>query len=92
MPRTRITSKGQVTIPVEVRQQLDLRPGDELVFEVEGEGARVYALRPPRLSQLRGALRSSVAFPGRDEVREETGRRLGEALASETTPTEGTGT
>lgn len=33
----RITSKGQVTIPVEIREQLGLLPHTEVVFEVEGQ-------------------------------------------------------
>jgi len=32
MPKAKITVKGQVTIPKEVRQRLGLRPGDELEF------------------------------------------------------------
>ncbi len=32
MPR--ITQKGQVTIPLPVRKILDIRTGDELIFEV----------------------------------------------------------
>lgn len=31
--RARITSKGQVTIPAAVREQVGLRPGDEIAFE-----------------------------------------------------------
>lgn len=31
----RITSKGQVTIPVAIRRALGLDPGDELIFEIE---------------------------------------------------------
>jgi len=32
-----LTQKGQVTIPVEIRHELDLHPGDKLYFElVEG--------------------------------------------------------
>lgn len=31
----RMTSKGQVTIPKTVREALDLRSGDEVVFRVE---------------------------------------------------------
>jgi antitoxin PrlF len=30
----RITSKGQTTIPKEIRELLDVGPGDEIVFEV----------------------------------------------------------
>ncbi|QRN81698.1 MAG: AbrB/MazE/SpoVT family DNA-binding domain-containing protein, partial [Nocardiopsis sp. BM-2018] len=37
----RITEKGQVTIPVEVRRKLGLNPGDEVEFVLEGNGARV---------------------------------------------------
>jgi AbrB family looped-hinge helix DNA binding protein len=29
-----MTSKGQFTLPAEIRQALDLRPGDELRFEL----------------------------------------------------------
>lgn len=31
----RLTSKGQVTIPIHVREQLGLRPGDEVEFHVD---------------------------------------------------------
>jgi AbrB family looped-hinge helix DNA binding protein len=37
----RVTSKGQVTIPVEIRERLGLVPGSTVVFSVEGEGARM---------------------------------------------------
>jgi antitoxin PrlF len=32
---TRLTSKGQTTIPVEVRKALRLEEGDQLLFEVD---------------------------------------------------------
>lgn len=32
-----ITSKGQVTIPVEIRERLGLLPNTEVVFAIEGE-------------------------------------------------------
>ena len=38
---TRLTSKGQVTIPKEVREQLGLRPGDEIEFVKEGTAFHV---------------------------------------------------
>ena len=37
----RLTSKGQVTIPIHVREQLGLLPGSEVDFIVEGETARL---------------------------------------------------
>ncbi len=53
----RLTSKGQVTIPKAVREALDLREGDELLFRVERSRALV-AKTPDFL-----ALAGSVAVP-----------------------------
>jgi antitoxin PrlF len=39
--RARITSKGQVTIPKSVREALDLREGDQVVFRVERSRALI---------------------------------------------------
>jgi AbrB family looped-hinge helix DNA binding protein len=43
----RITSKGQVTIPIEIREQLGLLPNTEVEFSVDRGGVRmVKAARP----------------------------------------------
>jgi AbrB family looped-hinge helix DNA binding protein len=34
----KITSDGQITIPLAIRQQLELLPGTEIEFEVVGDG------------------------------------------------------
>lgn len=39
--RAKVTSKGQVTIPVEVRRSLGVKPGDKLRFEPQEGGFRV---------------------------------------------------
>ncbi|MHB0979277.1 MAG: AbrB/MazE/SpoVT family DNA-binding domain-containing protein [Thermoleophilia bacterium] len=82
MPRTRLTSKGQVTVPIDVRRALDLHAGDELVFEVQGDEIRVRAEKRRQIVDLRGALRATRPFQGRDAVRVETARRLAEDLQS----------
>ena len=46
--RAKITSKGQITIPREVRQALGVRPGDRLLFETDDHGVRVRPLRTER--------------------------------------------
>lgn len=42
MPAT-ITSKGQITIPVQVRKALGLEPGDRVVFRLAGRRALIVA-------------------------------------------------
>jgi AbrB family looped-hinge helix DNA binding protein len=37
----KVTSKGQVTIPIEVRKSLGVKPGDKLRFEPQDGGFRV---------------------------------------------------
>ena len=50
----RITSKGQVTIPVEIRERLGLLPETEVEFVVDGDGARIVR-RPDPGDEGRGA-------------------------------------
>jgi AbrB family looped-hinge helix DNA binding protein len=53
----RITSKGQVTIPLEIRERLGLLPDTEVVFEVVGSTVR--------LRKIRGASRRGAAVVAR---------------------------
>ncbi len=48
MLTSKVTVKGQVTIPSEVRAKLDIRAGDVLVYEFDKDSAavRVSKLRP----------------------------------------------
>ena len=39
MPSATITSKGQVTIPKKIRDQLHLKSGDTIHFEVDSESS-----------------------------------------------------
>jgi AbrB family looped-hinge helix DNA binding protein len=44
----RITSKGQVTIPAEIREQAGLLPDTEVDFEFDGEAVRIVKARAPK--------------------------------------------
>jgi antitoxin PrlF len=46
MLTSRITSKGQTTVPREVREKLSLRPGDAVVY-VE-ENGRILLMKQPK--------------------------------------------
>jgi antitoxin PrlF len=40
-----ITSKGQITVPREIRRVLGVRSGDRLIFETDDKGIRVRPVR-----------------------------------------------
>ncbi|MGH7805565.1 MAG: AbrB/MazE/SpoVT family DNA-binding domain-containing protein [Candidatus Binatia bacterium] len=61
----RITSKGQVTIPIEIRERLGLLPETEVEFAVDGSAVRI---RRARASKGRGA-RLVERMRGRGSVR-----------------------
>ena len=43
--QARITSKGQITVPREVRRILGVRAGDRLLFESDAKGIRIRPVR-----------------------------------------------
>jgi len=51
-----ITSKGQVTIPAEVRKFLGVKTNDKIAFVIDSEGVvTLKVLRYPDVASLRGA-------------------------------------
>jgi bifunctional DNA-binding transcriptional regulator/antitoxin component of YhaV-PrlF toxin-antitoxin module len=38
----RITSKGQVTIPIHIREQAGLLPQTDVLFQIDGDGVRLF--------------------------------------------------
>ena len=47
----RITSKGQVTIPVEIRQRAGLLPNTEVTFEYDGKAVRLMRSKHQKASR-----------------------------------------
>ena len=43
--QAKITSKGQITVPHEIRRVLGVRSGDRLIFESDEAGVRVRPVR-----------------------------------------------
>jgi antitoxin PrlF len=73
---TRLTQKGQVTIPLEVRRRLGLKPRDRVRFEMDGDEIRLkpapskilegFGAVPPRhrpedWQQVRAAVEEAIA-------------------------------
>ncbi|MGQ0569697.1 MAG: AbrB/MazE/SpoVT family DNA-binding domain-containing protein [Armatimonadota bacterium] len=76
--KARVTSKGQITVPREIRERLGLHPGDTLVFEVKGKRTRVHAEHRKTIADFAGLFPSkrSVSFENEREGawRRETAR------------------
>ena len=53
----RVTSKGQVTIPLAVRQKLGIESGSEVDFELDERGARLVRVETARGKEIVGGMR-----------------------------------
>ena len=66
MPSSTITSKGQITLPKEIREHLHVATGDRLDFIVAEDGKVMVQPAHSRLEALRGILhrkgRSAVSI------------------------------
>ena len=79
MPSSTITSKGQITIPKAVRDELGLREGDRVAFRVLEDGRVVVEPETIDLLDLEGTLRPKrrgVTLADMDEaIRAEAAKR-----------------
>ncbi len=55
MVESRITAKGQTTLPKAVREALHVQPGDRVRYIIQGDEVRIVAVRP--INRLFGALK-----------------------------------
>ena len=70
MLRATLTSKGQLTVPKEVRDRLGLKSGDRVVFEFEDDTVRLRVERRKSLGELMGSLPATREYPGKEAERE----------------------
>lgn len=56
MPKTTLTSKGQITLPREIRDHLGLETGDRISFEIR-DGAVLVEAETVDLRTLRGIIK-----------------------------------
>jgi antitoxin PrlF len=56
MATATLTSKGQITVPKEIRDQLHLSTGDRVRFLTDGEGRVVMVPATISIAELRGCL------------------------------------
>jgi AbrB family looped-hinge helix DNA binding protein len=78
MPVARITTKGQITIPAQIRRELAIQEGDILLFEIiQSDEARIRVIKRKKLTELYGALPATRPYPGKEVIRNEVGEIWG---------------
>jgi len=80
MNKAKITFKGQVTIPKEIRKALTIQEGDTVIFEVEGDHAILRPLKKRSLIEFYGILPATRPFPGSESIRKEVRQKIGKRL------------
>jgi AbrB family looped-hinge helix DNA binding protein len=53
---TKLSSRGQVVIPEEIRNRLGLEPGAQFVVVGEGDVVILKALKPPKMEEFKALL------------------------------------
>jgi len=75
-----LTSKGQITLPKALRDEMHLKAGDKLVFEDNGEGSFTIT---PRLHDVR-SLKGMVQYSGAPISVEEMNQALAQRFSHST--------
>ena len=83
MPTGTLTSKGQITIPKEIRRYLRLETGHRIDFCVDDQGRVVLKTRNGDIRTLKGSVRSRRRrAPSVDEMNAAIGRGLRRQMRS----------
>ena len=77
MPTATITSKGQVTIPLAVRNDMDLAPGSKLEFIPDADGTWRVVKRKRSIMELAGTIEWAGEPVSLDEMHRKAKQRAG---------------
>ena len=69
MPAATLTSKGQITVPKEIRDLLGVKTGDRLGFRVKADGSVVMLAETVDIADLQGLIRPRVRGVSIDDMR-----------------------
>ena len=58
MAEAAVTSKGQITIPADIRRAMGLKTKDRVVFTVMPDGTTVMRAKTKSISSLKGTLKN----------------------------------
>ena len=80
MNKAKITFKGQITIPKEVRNSLDIKEGDSVIFVIQKDHAVLKPLKKKSLKDFYGVLPATQPYSGMESVREKVHHKLAKHL------------
>lgn len=66
--QAKITSKGQITVPVRVREALGVKAGDKLVFDMNGDEVVVRPVRTKSVFEKYRGIGNPTIGSGRDAI------------------------
>ena len=78
---TRVTRKGQITVPVEVRRALGLQEGDNIAVLLEGDHARLER-RSGVIARTAGIFKTDLPAKSPEQEQEEFERGVAEDVRS----------
>ena len=76
MNKAKITFKGQITIPKEIRNALAIKEGDSVIFMVEGDHAILKPIKRKSLLDFYGTLPATRPYRGVEAIREEIRHKI----------------
>jgi len=83
MATATVTSKGQITIPLEMRTELGLKPGDKVIFAKNPGGRYVLYPKNGSVQQLKGILGKFDHVVSIEEMNEAVAQGVAGKLALE---------
>jgi len=82
MPTSILTSKGQTTLPKEVRKALGLKPKDRIVYIIENDRVILIPVRGTLLD-LKGSVKSAEKPMDFEKIRKETKQKIAKKIMDE---------
>ncbi|MFZ4734650.1 MAG: AbrB/MazE/SpoVT family DNA-binding domain-containing protein [Bradymonadia bacterium] len=79
MPTATVTSKGQITLPKEIRDTLSVQPGDRVMFWRNPQGQVVVEAETRSLMSLKGVLKGKRKGVTVEEMNEAIARGAADA-------------
>jgi AbrB family looped-hinge helix DNA binding protein len=77
---TTVSTKGQVTIPADIREHLGIKPKDRVQFEVAKDGSVQIVPAPSRIAALFGSVDALSQYQDDEMLRQEFEEGVADAV------------